>query len=98
MSTNEAVEAAGGVLVHHQRNDITSCMCGWSELGKSHAVHQAQLALEAAAPHLMAGLRAELVGLAGELNTATIDQFGIRRNPRDQLMQIVHQHLDGATK
>jgi hypothetical protein len=50
----EAVEAAGGVLVYHQRRDISSCMCGWSELGRSHAAHQAELALEAAAQHIRA--------------------------------------------
>ena len=27
------------VLVQHQRKDITGCICGWSRLGHSHAVH-----------------------------------------------------------
>jgi hypothetical protein len=49
MIPEAALEAAAAVLVYHQRKDITSCMCGWSELGKSHAAHQARLALEAAA-------------------------------------------------
>lgn len=35
------------VLVAHQRRDSGSCMCGWGELGKSHAEHVAS-ALEAA--------------------------------------------------
>lgn len=29
-------------LVWHQRVSIGACGCGWSELGKSHARHQAQ--------------------------------------------------------
>lgn len=32
---------AEAVLVAHQRKDIGSCACGWSELGKSHAAHVA---------------------------------------------------------
>ena len=32
---------AEAVLVAHQRRDITSCLCGWAELGKSHAAHVA---------------------------------------------------------
>lgn len=27
------------VLIYHQRRDIGSCLCGWAELGKSHAEH-----------------------------------------------------------
>lgn len=27
-------------LINHQRYDITGCVCGWSELGKSHPRHQ----------------------------------------------------------
>lgn len=27
------------VLVHHQRLDSQRCLCGWDELGKSHAEH-----------------------------------------------------------
>jgi hypothetical protein len=52
--SDEAVWAAGDVMVYHQRRGIKGCACGWSELGRSHAEHQARLALEAAAPHLMA--------------------------------------------
>lgn len=32
-----------GVLIYHQRKDITSCQCGWAELGKSHAGHVADV-------------------------------------------------------
>ena len=28
------------VLVHHQRNGIKGCTCGWGELGKSFPEHQ----------------------------------------------------------
>jgi hypothetical protein len=29
------------VLTAHQRQNSSSCLCGWSELGKSHPEHQA---------------------------------------------------------
>lgn len=32
---------AEAILIAHQRRDSGSCLCGWSELGKSHAGHQA---------------------------------------------------------
>lgn len=32
---------AEAILIAHQRRDIGSCLCGWAELGKSHAAHQA---------------------------------------------------------
>lgn len=32
---------AAAILVAHQRRDISGCMCGWSELGRSHAAHVA---------------------------------------------------------
>lgn len=32
---------AAAVLVAHQRRDDTSCLCGWAELGRSHAEHVA---------------------------------------------------------
>jgi len=51
---DEAVEAAGDVLVYHQRQGIKGCACGWAEPGRSFPEHQARIALEAAAPHLMA--------------------------------------------
>jgi hypothetical protein len=35
-TTDEKAEA---VLVAHQRYDIKGCLCGWSELGRSHARH-----------------------------------------------------------
>ena len=34
---------AEAVLVAHQRIDITSCLCGWSQLGRSHARHVADV-------------------------------------------------------
>lgn len=39
--------AAEATLVAHQRLDITGCLCGWSELGKSHACHQVQMLTDA---------------------------------------------------
>lgn len=38
---------AEAVLVAHQRLDIRSCLCGWDELGKSHAAHQVAALAEA---------------------------------------------------
>jgi len=32
---------AEAILIAHQRRDVGSCLCGWSELGRSHARHQA---------------------------------------------------------
>lgn len=40
-------ETAEQVLVAHQRLDIRSCLCGWAELGKSHARHQVAMLGEA---------------------------------------------------
>ncbi len=40
-------DAAKIVLIAHQRRDIRSCLCGWSELGMSHCAHQAQMLAEA---------------------------------------------------
>lgn len=36
------------ILIAHQRRDIGSCLCGWSELGRSHAGHQVAMLREAA--------------------------------------------------
>ncbi len=33
-------ETAKAILVAHQRRDIESCLCGWAQLGQSHAGHQ----------------------------------------------------------
>jgi hypothetical protein len=33
-------QQAEAVLISHQRRDVGSCLCGWAELGKSHAGHQ----------------------------------------------------------
>lgn len=40
-------ETAEAILVAHQRRDYGSCLCGWSELGKSHAGHQVAVLREA---------------------------------------------------
>lgn len=37
----DPVERAVALLIAHQRRDVGSCLCGWAELGKSHAAHQA---------------------------------------------------------
>jgi hypothetical protein len=42
-----ADELAEATLVAHQRHTIRSCLCGWSELGRSHARHQVQMLREA---------------------------------------------------
>ncbi len=34
-------QQAEAILIAHQRRDAGSCLCGWAELGKSHAGHQA---------------------------------------------------------
>lgn len=39
------LEIITDVLVAHQRKDIGSCICGWSELGKSFPEHQAKMIL-----------------------------------------------------
>lgn len=44
MTTDEIAEA---ILVAHQRHDIRGCLCGWSELGKSHPRHQVAMLREA---------------------------------------------------
>lgn len=38
---------AEAILIAHQRRDAGSCLCGWAELGKSHAGHQAAALREA---------------------------------------------------
>jgi hypothetical protein len=40
-------DAATAILVDHQRLDIRSCLCGWAELGRLHAGHQAAMLREA---------------------------------------------------
>lgn len=32
-------ERAIAVLVAHQRHTVSSCLCGWDQLGASHAEH-----------------------------------------------------------
>jgi len=41
-------ETAQAILTAHQRRDYGSCLCGWSELGKSHPGHQVAMLREAA--------------------------------------------------
>lgn len=36
-------DTAAAVLVAHQRRDIGSCLCRWSELGRSHPEHQVRM-------------------------------------------------------
>lgn len=38
---------AQAILIAHQRRDIRSCLCGWSELGRCHAGHQVRMLVEA---------------------------------------------------
>lgn len=38
---------AEAILVKHQRYDYGNCLCGWSELGRSHARHQVAMLREA---------------------------------------------------
>lgn len=40
-------EAAELILVAHQRHNAASCLCGWAELGRSHARHQVAKLAEA---------------------------------------------------
>ena len=47
LSRVEGPRKAEAILIAHQRRDIGSCLCGWSELGKSHAAHQARMLAEA---------------------------------------------------
>jgi len=34
-------EQIADALTAHQRQNSSSCLCGWAELGKSHPAHQA---------------------------------------------------------
>lgn len=38
----EPAERAIALLIAHQRWDVGGCLCGWAELGKSHAAHQVE--------------------------------------------------------
>ena len=38
---------AEAILISHQRRDVGSCLCGWAELGKSHAGHQVAMLRDA---------------------------------------------------
>lgn len=39
----QAIAVLPGILTDHQRMDIKGCLCGWADIGKSHAVHVAQV-------------------------------------------------------
>jgi len=43
MNDLTCVRLAQAVLVAQQRKEITFCMCGWADLGKSHAEHVAKV-------------------------------------------------------
>jgi hypothetical protein len=43
----DSLTAAELILVKHQRRNISSCLCGWAELGKSHPRHQVAMLCEA---------------------------------------------------
>ena len=43
MSDGTYLRLASAVLVAHQRRNSASCLCGWSELGRSHAGHVAEM-------------------------------------------------------
>jgi hypothetical protein len=45
--TETVSRTAEAILVAHQRRDFGSCLCGWSELGKSHPAHQVRMLVEA---------------------------------------------------
>lgn len=38
---------AEAILISHRRLDIKGCLCGWADLGKSHAGHQVAMLREA---------------------------------------------------
>jgi len=48
-STETVSGTAEAILIAHQRYDSGSCLCGWSELGKSYAAHQVRMLVEAGA-------------------------------------------------
>lgn len=43
----DPAERAAALLTAHQRRDVGSCLCGWAELGMSHALHQADVLAQA---------------------------------------------------
>jgi hypothetical protein len=72
----DPVERAGSLLIAHQRRDAGSCLCGWDEVGKSHAAHQAdelaRTGLLAAADH-----RARLAAAADGFHDAVCTGPGV---------------------
>lgn len=43
MTHAEVMRRTEEVLVAHQRKDSQFCLCGWGELGRSHAAHVAKM-------------------------------------------------------
>lgn len=43
MTPPEVMQATTALLVVHQRREAGSCLCGWNELGRSFAEHQAKM-------------------------------------------------------
>jgi hypothetical protein len=87
----EAVEAAA----NHLYPGWETSPADW----KDHFRRKAAEALETAAPHMLAGLRAELVNLAKDFDAAEggtlayISPNGLRKNAHDQLMYIAENCL-----
>ena len=89
MIPDEAVEAAARAMLFHDKWPQE-----WPDLARA--------ALEAAAPHLMASLRSDLVKLAEEFDaaeggtvayTTAMGPHKMRKNAHDQLMFIVEERL-----
>jgi hypothetical protein len=62
LRTRVATVNAVDVLIAHQRRDSASCLCGWAELGLSHAAHQ--VAMLADAGHLCSSAACDRCGRA----------------------------------
>lgn len=43
----DPTERVAALLIAHQRWDVGGCLCGWNQLGMSHALHQAEVIAEA---------------------------------------------------
>lgn len=44
---HDPAERTAALLTAHQRWDVGGCLCGWSQLGMSHALHQADVLTDA---------------------------------------------------
>ena len=100
MIPDEAIEAAALSSLEWDYGVADWAMV--DERTKANYLDKARAALEAAAPHLMAGLRAELARLAQEFDAAeggtlaytfTDGRHAMRKNAHDQLMYIIGDHL-----